>query len=207
MKRLLLLACTVFFTSQVFAQGLAGTWLVYEGSDGSELVVTVASGNSGKAELSLVRRMQAVSYGEGSQFWGTFRATGGYYFLVKGSKTVGVSVSLTDSTLVVKQRGKAAISVSAQLDESYSTRELSDYGDYKKQVVDQWKRDFPHNEDVEKGKWMMEHYFIDFYADAFDMLLEGNYRLVERTDSTIVLKNLSLEIPQRTWKRIRGQSR
>lgn len=203
MKRLLLFTCTVLFTSQVYAQGLAGKWLAYEGSDGSELVLTFTSGNSGKAELSLVRRMQAVSYGEGSQFWGTFRATGGYYFLVKGRKTVGISVSLTDSTLVVKQCGKPAISVSARLDEPYSTRELSDQGDYKKRVVAQWKRDFPNNEDVKKGKWMMEHYFIDFYDDAFDVLLEGNYRIVERTDATMVLQNLSLEIPQMTWKRIR----
>ena len=73
MKRLLLFTCTVLFTSQVFAQGLTGEWLVYEGSDGSELVLTLTSGNSGKAELSLVRRMQAVSYGEGSQFWDTFQ--------------------------------------------------------------------------------------------------------------------------------------
>ena len=203
MKRLLLFTCTVLFTSQVFAQGLTGKWLVYEGSDGAELVVTLTSSNSGKAELSLVRRMQAVSYGEGSQFWGTFRATGGYYFLVKGRKTVGVSVSLTDSTLVVKQRGEPTISVSARLDEPYSTRELSDHGDYKKRVVAQWKRDFPGNEDVKKGKWMMEHYFIDFYDDAFEVLLEGNYQIVERTDSTMVLQNLSLEIPQMTWKRIR----
>lgn len=203
MKRLLLFTCTVLFTSQVYAHGLAGKWIAYEGSDGSELVLTFTSGNAGKAELSLVRRMQAVSYGEGSQFWGTFRATGGYHFLVKGRKTVGISVSLTDSTLVVKQRGEPTISVSAQLDEPYSTRELSDHGDYKKRVVAQWKRDFPNNEDVKKGKWMMEHYFIDFYDDAFDVLLEGNYRIVERTDSTMILQNLSLEIPQMTWKRIR----
>lgn len=203
MKPLIFLAYTVLFTSQVFAQGLTGKWLVYEGSDGAELVVILTSGNAGKAELSLAHRMQAVSYGEGSQFWGTFRATGGYYFLVKGRKTVGVSVSLTDSTLVVKQCGKPAISVSARLDEPYSTRELSDHGDYKKRVVAQWKRDFPGNEDVKKGKWIMEHYFIDFYDDAFDVLLEGNYRIVERTDSTMVLQNLSLEIPQMTWKRIR----
>ena len=122
---------------------------------------------------------------------------------MKGRKTVGVSVSLTDSTLVVKQCGKPAISVSARLDEPYSTRELSDHGDYKKRVVAQWKRDFPGNEDVKKGKWMMEHYFIDFYDDAFEVLLEGNYQIVERTDSTMVLQNLSLEIPQMTWKRIR----
>lgn len=200
MKRFLLFAITVFFTSQVFAQGLAGKWLVYEGSDGSELILTLPSGNSGKAELSLVHRFEAVSYGEGSQFWGTFHTTGGYFFKVKGSKSVGVTVSLTDSTLVVRQRGEPTVSVSAWLDEPYSTRNLSDYGDYKKQVVDQWKRDFPHNEDVEKGKWMMEHYFEDFYSDAFEVLLEGEYRIVERTDSTMVLKNLFMDIPLMTWK-------
>ncbi len=201
MKRFILFACTVLFTSQVFAQGLAGKWLVYEGSDGSELIVTLTSGNAGKAELSLVRRFEAVSYGEGSQFWGTFHTIGGYYFQVKGSKSVGVTVSLTDSTLVVRQRGEPTVSVSAWLDEPYSTRNLSDYGDYKKQVVAQWKRDFPHNEDVEKGKWMMEHYFEDFYADAFEVLLEGNYRVLERTDSTLTVRTLIPDIPQMTWKR------
>ena len=115
---------------------------------------------------------------------------------------MGVTVSRTDSTLVVRQGGEPTVSLSAWLDEPYSTRELSDYGDYKKQVVAQWKRDFPHNEDVEKGKWMMEHYFQDFYGDAFEVLLEGAYRIMERTDSTMVLKNLSLGIPLMTWKRI-----
>ena len=92
------------------------------------------------------------------------------------------------------------VSVTAWLDELYSTRELSDYGDYKKQVVAQWKRDFPTNEDVKKVKWMMEHYLTDYYGDAFEVLLEGNYRIVERTDSTIVLKNMELGIPLVTWK-------
>jgi hypothetical protein len=121
---------------------------------------------------------------------------------VKGSKKVSVSVSLNDSTLVVKQVGKPTLSVTAWLDEPYSTRELSDYGDYKKQVVAQWKRDFPTNEDVKKYKWIMEHYFTDYYDDAFEVLLEGKYRIVERTDSTMVLKNTELEIPLITWKRI-----
>lgn len=103
---------------------------------------------------------------------------------------------------MVKQVGKPAVSVTAWLDELYSTRELSDFGDYKKQVVAQWKRDFPTNEDVKKGKWMMEHYFTDFYGDAFEVLLEGNYRIVERTDSTMVLNNTELEILHMTWKRI-----
>lgn len=202
MRRILFLAYAILIASPLFAQRLAGKWLVYEGCEGSELVVTLASGGSGNADLSLVRRSEAVPYGEGSQFWGTFRTTGGYYFLVKGSKKVSVSVSLNDSTLVVKQVGKPAVSVTAWLDEPYSTRELSDYGDYKKQVVAQWKRDFPINEDVKKGKWMMEHYFTDFYGDAFEVLLEGNYRIVERTDSTMVLNNTELEISHMTWKRI-----
>lgn len=202
MRRVLFLAYAILIASPLFAQRLAGKWLVYEGSDGSELVVTISSGGSGNADLSLVRRSEAVSYGEGSQFWGTFRTTGGYYFLVKGNKKVSVSVSINDSTLVVKQVGKPTVSVTAWLDELYSTRELSDYGDYKKQVVAQWKRDFPTNEDVKKGKWMMEHYFTDFYGDAFEVLLEGNYRIVERTDSTMVLNNTELEISHMTWKRI-----
>ena len=121
---------------------------------------------------------------------------------MKGSKKVSVSVSLNDSTLLVKQVGKPAVSVTAWLDEPYSTRELSDYGDYKKQVVAQWKRDFPTNEDVKKYKLIMEHYFTDYYDDAFEVLLEGKYRIVEHTDSTMVLKNMELEIPLRTWKRI-----
>ena len=202
MRRILFLAYAILIASPIFAQRLAGKWLVYEGSDGSELVVTIASGGSGNADLSLIRRSEAVPYGEGSQFWGTFRTTGGYYFLVKGSKKVRVSVSLNGSTLLVNQVVKPAVSVTAWLDEPYSTRELSDYGDYKKQVVTQWKRDFPTNEDVKKGKWMMEHYFTDFYGDAFEVLLEGNYRIVERTDSTMVLNNTELEISHMTWKRI-----
>ena len=202
MRRVLFLAYAILIASPIFAQRLAGKWLVYEGSDGSELVVTIASGGSGNADLSLVRRSEAVSYGGGSQFWGTFRTTGGYYFLVKGNKKVSVSVSINDSTLVVKQVGKPAVSVTAWLDELYSTRELSDYGDYKKQVVAQWKRDFPTNEDVKKYKLIMEHYFTDYYDDAFEVLLEGNYRIVERTDSTMVLNNTELEISHMTWKRI-----
>lgn len=202
MRRILFLAYAILIASPIFAQRLAGKWLVYEGSDGSELVVTIASGDSGNADLSLIRRSEAVPYGEGCQFWGTFRTTGGYFFLVKGSKKVSVSVSLNDSTLLVKQVGKPAVSVTAWLDEPYSTRELSDYGDYKKQVVAQWKRDFPTNEDVKKGKWMMEHYFTDYYDDAFEVLLEGRYQIVERTETSIVLKNLDLDIPLMTWKQV-----
>ena len=199
MKRTLLLACLILLVGQVFAQSLAGKWLVYVGADGEELVVNLASSGSGQAELSLVQRFQAVSYGEGSQFWGTFRTTGGYYFMVRGSKKVVVSVAQSDSTLVVMQKGKPTISVTAWLDEPYSTRGLSEYGNYKKQVVAQWKRDFPNNEDVKKYKWIIEQFFIDHYDDAFEVLLEGRYKIVERTDSSMVLKNLSLEIPPMVW--------
>ena len=202
MRRILFLAYAILIASPLFAQRLAGKWLVYEGSDGSELVVTLASGGSGNADFSLARRELAVSYGEGCQFWGTFRATGGYYFIVKGLKSEKIQLTQTDSTLVITRRSEPTIKVSAWLDEAYSTRDCSDYGDYKKQVVAQWKRDFPNNEDVKKQKWMMEHYFTDFYGDAFEVLLEGNYRIVERTDSTMVLNNTELEIPLMTWKRI-----
>jgi len=192
----------VFIGPHLFSQSLTGKWLVYEGSDGSELVVTLASKGGGQADFSLARRELAVSYGEGSQFWGTFRATGGYYFIVKGLKSEKIQLIQTDSTLVITRRSEPTIKVSAWLDEAYSTRDCSDYGDYKKQVVAQWKRDFPNNEDVKKQKWMMEHYFTDYYDDAFEVLLEGKYRIVERTDSTMVLKNTELEIPLMTWKRI-----
>lgn len=119
--------------------------------------------------------------------------------MVRGSKKVVVSVAQSDSTLVVMQKGKPTISVTAWLDEPYSTRGLSEYGNYKKQVVAQWKRDFPNNEDVKKYKWIIEQFFIDHYDDAFEVLLEGRYKIVERTDSSMVLKNLSLEIPPMVW--------
>ena len=187
---------------QLFSQSVTGKWLVYEGSDGSELVVTIASKGGGQADFSLARRELAVSYGEGSQFWGTFRATGGYYFIVKGVKTEKIQLTQTDSTLVITRRSEPTVKVTAWLDEEYSTRDCSDYGDYKTQVVAQWKRDFPNNEDVKKYKWMMEHYFTDYYDDAFEVLLEGHYRIVERTETSIVLKNLDLDIPLMTWTQV-----
>ena len=202
MKRFLTLIVSFLIAIPAFSQGLSGTWLTYEGSDGSELTVFLMPDGSGYAELSLTRRSLAVSYGEGSQFWGTFRSTGGYYFLVKGSQKVDVVVSKRDSTFTVTKYGPQTISVKAWLDEAYSTRDVSDYGDYKKQVVAQWKRDLPKNEDVKKQKWIMEHYLQDFYDDAFEVLLFGKYQIVEQTDSSYTLKNLDLDIPLMTWKRI-----
>ena len=202
MRRLIALSASFLAGLALFAQNPSGRWLVYEGSDGAELVVSVSADGIGKAELSLTRRHQAVSYGEGSQFWGTFRGTGGYYFLVKVVKTVGVSLMQTDSTLVVTRRGEPVTKVSAQLDEAYSTRELSDYEDYKKQVLAQWKRDFPRNEDVKRAKMIMAGYFEDFYADAFDALLFGEYRLIEKTDSTLVLKKPAPNSPPLKWERL-----
>ena len=49
---------------------------------------------------------------------------------------------------------------------------------------------------------MMEHYFTDYYDDAFDVLLEGRYRIVEKTETSIVLKNLDMDIPLMTWKQV-----
>lgn len=74
MKRLLLLS-SFFIATQLFAQKLNDKWLVYEGSDGSELVLHLLPDGFGYAELSLTRRSLAASYAEGRQFWGTFRAT------------------------------------------------------------------------------------------------------------------------------------
>lgn len=202
MRRLIALSASFLAGLALFAQNPSGRWLVYEGSDGAELVVSVSADGIGKAELSLTRRHQAVSYGEGSQFWGTFRGTGGYYFLVKVVKTVGVSLTQTDSTLVVTRRGEPVTKVSARLDEAYSTRELSDYGDYKKQVLAQWKRDFPRNEDVKRAKRIMAGYFEDFYADSFDALLFGEYRLIEKTDSSLVLKKPAPGSPPLKWERL-----
>lgn len=200
--RFLLLTCAVLLTSPLRAQSLAGDWLVYEGRDGSRLVVTLTPKGSGQAELWLTERMEAVPYGEGSQFWGTFRATGGYYFIVKATMSESIHVAQTDSTLTVSRRSKPTVSVKAWVDEAYSTRNLSDYGDYKNQVVAQWKRDFPNNHNVRKGKLEMQEYFTGFYHDAFEVLLEGRYSIVEKTDSTMSLKNLDLDIPLMKWERM-----
>ena len=201
MKYHILTVFILLLSLPAFSQGIAGRWLVYEGSDGAELVVTISSAGTGKAELSLVRIMEAISYCAGSQYWGTFRVTGGYYFQVKGSKKVSVSVSRSDSTLVVRQTGKPTLSVTARLGEEYSTREISDYGDYKRQVVAQWKRDFPYNEDVKKGKWIMESYFTDYYDGIFDYLLEGKFRIVESDGSTLVLKKAGSDNSPLLWKK------
>ena len=202
MRRFLSLLVPILIAQTLFAQGVSGMWLVYEGSDGSDIVVTLSPDGNGEAELSLTRRFEAVPYGEGSQFWGTFRSTDGYYFLVNGRKSEAIQLAQKDSTAVIVRHSEPTVSVTAQLDEAYSTRELSDYGDYKQQVVAQWKRDFPNNADVKKYKTVMERYFKDFYDDVFDVLLEGQFRILERTDSTIVLKNPDLELPPLIWRRI-----
>jgi hypothetical protein len=202
MRLNVVLVLSFLITVPLNSQTISGQWLVYEGSDGSELIVTIASNGGGQADFSLAHRELAVSYGEGSQFWGTFRATGGYYFIVRGVKSEKIQLTQTDSTLVITRRSEPTVKVTAWLDEAYSTRELSDYGDYKKQVVAQWKRDLPNNEDVKKQKWMMEHYLTDYYDDAFEVLLEGHYRIIQLTDSSFVLKNQIIDIPLMTWKRI-----
>ena len=202
MKRILALSVIFILSVPVLSQEVAGKWLIWEGSDGSELTVFLMPDGSGYAELSLTRRSLAVSHGEGSQFWGTFKTTGGYYFLVNGSKKVDVIVTQKDSTLTVTQYSSPTTSIKAWLDEAYSARDLSDFGNYKQQIVAQWKRDFPKNSDVKKQKGIMEHYFNDFYGDVFDLLLFGKYRIVEHTSSSYMLKNMDLDIPLMTWKRI-----
>ena len=100
---------------------------MHEGRDGSDLVVTLAPNGGGQAEFSLVRRELAGSYGEGSQFWGTFRTTGEYYFLVKGVISEMIQLAQTDSTLVITRLSEPNVKVSAWLDEEYSTRDTSDF--------------------------------------------------------------------------------
>lgn len=202
MKRALLFLC-LLSAFPAFSQNLSGRWLTHKGRDGSILVVTVTGKGTGKAELSLTCRMQAVSYGEGSQFWGTFRATGGYYYQVRGQKTESIGLARTDSTLTVTRRSKPTTGVSAWLDEAYSTRGLSEEGGYKQQVLAQWKRDFSTNADVKKSKSAIAAHFADHYADAFELLLEGEYRIVEETEVTLTLQNLSQSVPPVTWQRLR----
>ena len=55
MRILFVILCSLLFF-RAEARSLAGQWLVYEGSDGSELVLTVIPNGGGQAELSLVRR-------------------------------------------------------------------------------------------------------------------------------------------------------
>lgn len=202
MKRAVLLVLAALLPLSLCCQNLTGRWKVYEGGDGSKLVISLLPDGRGLAELSLIRRMQAVSYGEGSQFWDTFRATGGYYFLVEGRKTADLNWTQEDSVLVIETSSVPVDSISTCLDEAYSSRNLSDFGDYKEQILAQWRHDYLDNKDVEKGHWMMEHYFTDYYNDAFEVLLEGSYRIIERTDSIMILKNLDLEIPLMEWRRI-----
>lgn len=51
---------------------------------------------------------------------------------------------------------------------------------------------------------MMEHYLIDYYGDAFETLLEGEYRVIEHTDSTLIVKKLGGALPEMTWRKISG---
>jgi hypothetical protein len=202
MKRVVLLVFAALLPLSLCCQNLTGRWKAYEGGDGSKLVISLLPDGRGLAELSLIRRMEAVSYGEGSQFWGSFRAKGGYYFLVEGRKTADLNWSQEDSVLVIETSSVPVDSISTCLDEVYSSRNLSDFGDYKEQILAQWRQDFPDNKDVEKGHWMMEHYFANYYSDFFSIVVCGTYLLLEASDSSVTLKNLIPEIPVQTWHRI-----
>ena len=172
-----LLFILLFSVATAGAQGVVGKWLAYEGADGAVLHVTLEQDGGGLAELLLVRRAQAVSYGEGSQFWGPFRTTGGYYFLLEGRKTCPLEWQVSGDSLAVRLSGQPEDRVGAELDIEYSSKDLSDSGDYKQQVVKQWKRDFGTNEDVKKYRAIMAGYLRDYYGDVFEVLVAGDNRL------------------------------
>ena len=188
MKRYLALLFFSLLSSPLFSQGLIGNWRVREGSDGSSLVVSLYEDGSGVACLSLVRRAEAIQSGGGSRFWGTFRVSGGYFFLVFGDWSCPIEWEAAEDSLSIRSAGQPTLTVDAKLDVAYSTKDMSDWGDYKKEIVSQWKRDFTDNEDVEKHKAFMSEYLESFYSDVFDDLVIGVYSIT-RDGQAMILKD------------------
>ncbi len=186
MKRFLVLQSVLLLAIQSHSQDLAGRWLLVDESDGTRMALTLSRDKSGVVEFTTVVRRQAVSYGEGSQFWGTFHTKGGYYFLLNADVKTPFKWTQTDSSLVLAVGKPTCFTVTATLDEKYSTREISDEGLYKKQVLEQWRRDFRENDDVKRDKRKMEAYFKEAYCDTVHDLFEGEHFIMERSDSRIV---------------------
>ena len=170
------------------AHNVSGKWCL-DGLEDVDFSITLNADGTGSAQMSLAKRHLAVGAAEGYRILGNFRTTGGYYFIVRGQKEAPVSWNLKDSVLSIKMIRDPQVSVSAELDVEYSSRELSDYGDYKKQVIAQWRRDFPGNEDVKKYKWIMERYLTERFTDVFDVFVDGSYEIVETGDSRLVIYN------------------
>lgn len=175
------------------AQDVSGKWSL-DGLEDGEFSLTLNSGGTGSAQMSLAKRHLAIGAAEGRRIWGTLRTTGGYYFIVYGKKTAPIRWHIKDSVLSIEVLRDPIVTVSAELDVEYSSRELSDYGDYKKQIIAQWRRDFPTNEDVKKYKWIMEQYLAEQYKDVFDVFVDGDYKIVDISTDSLVIFNNELDV-------------
>jgi len=188
------------FTVPAAAQGIVGRWLVAE-DDGSEIAVELCSGGTGRADWTYRSMMEAVPYGEGCRWWGTFRMTGGYYFTVKGVKSTSIVWSMRDSTFAISLRGKPSVSVKAWIEEEYSTRDVSEEGGYKKQILAQWREDFTINKDVKKEKERVKEFLMDErYSDIFDVFVAGDYGILSCDSVFLSLRELS-DSTVKCWER------
>lgn len=185
-NRLPVLLLVFLLAVPLYSQDMTGKWLLVDEGDGTRLALTLLPNKSGSVEFATVTRRLAMSYGEGSQFWGTFHTKGGYYFLLKADVKTPIKWKQTDSSLVIAVGKPPRFTVTATLDEKYSTREISDEGLYKKQVLEQWRRDFRDNDDVRKDKRAMEAYFKEAYWDTVYDLFDGEHFILECTDSRVV---------------------
>lgn len=175
------------------AQNVTGKWCL-DGLEDGEFSITLNSDGTGNAQMALAKRHLAIGAAEGRRILGTFRTTGGYYFIVYGKKAAPVRWHIKDSILSIKVLSDPKVTVSSELDVEYSSRELSDYGDYKKQVIAQWRRDFPTNEDVKKYKWIMEQYLTEQFSDVFDVFVDGDYKIEDISPDSLVIFNEELDV-------------
>lgn len=175
------------------AQDVSGKWCL-DGLEDGEFSITLNPDGTGSSQMSLAKRHLAIGAAEGWRILGTFRTTGGYYFIVYGKKSAPIRWHIQDSVLSIKVLRDPLVTVSAELDVEYSSRELSDYGDYKKQIIAQWRRDFPTNEDVKKYKWIMEQYLTEQFSDVFDVFVDGDYKIGDITPDSLVIFNDELDV-------------
>lgn len=191
MKRICILSgillCLTFCVSG-FANDIPGKWTVVDNGDGEGLFLQLNKGGTGKAYGKDMTRAVAVSKAAGSQRKGTFRATGGYYFFVFGEISCPITWKKMGDTLTIRVTGQPSKKVTAKLDLESSTRDLSDWGGYRKSIISQWKSDFPSNEDVQKYKYYMGESLDIEYKVYFKSFLTGKY--IFRNDKIFPLHKL-----------------
>ena len=167
----------LLFCVNGFAKGIPGEWTLINNGYGEGLFVQLNTGGTGKARAKLTRRALAVSKAAGSQRKGTFRATGGYYFIVDGEVSCPITWTKKGDTLIIRKKGSPTKNVSARLDVESSSRDLSDEGGYRNSVIAQWKRDLPSNEDVKKYKFYLSESLDLEYGPYLNSFLTGKYIL------------------------------